>query len=528
MTSEQPYKSGATSPGHDGDAGAELALTEITKHFGPIQAVSGVTLTIARGEVHGLVGENGAGKSTLGKMIAGVIQPDSGQMLLDGRLVKFGSAAAALHQGVAIISQELAVVPQRTVAENVLLGVEPRRGPLLDARALRRRFAEINEEAGFTLPGDAPLGSLRKSEQQQAEILRALARGARLIVMDEPTAALGADEGKRVIGLARRLAAEGRTIILVSHHLAEVLEASDRISVLRDGQLVRTGIAADETPESLVTAMIGRAVKSEFPPKVTVPKAGVPALRVSHLTSRTGLRDVNLEIWPGEILGIAGLVGSGRSELARAIFGADAYDGQIEIGGQAAAIRSVRDAIRAGVVMLPESRKELGLLLGRSVTENVSLPHLPKLTRWSAIRRRQEHRTIEPMLASVGVRSSAASQPVQNLSGGNQQKVMFAKWLLMSPRIFLADEPTQGVDIGARAAIYELIVDLAARGMAVLLISSELEEVVGLAHRVLVMRAGEIVTEVADGTATADTILGHAFATKSNQQAEVPNGRATS
>jgi ABC-type sugar transport system ATPase subunit len=496
-------------------AGADLALTEIRKQFGPIYAVRGVTLTIKHGEVHGLVGENGAGKSTLGKIIAGVIRPDSGQMLLDGRRVRYNSASAALREGVAIISQELAVVPQRTVAENVFLGVEPRQGILLDTKALRRRFEEISEQAGFNLPGDAPLGSLRKSEQQQAEILRALARGARLIVMDEPTAALGGDESKRVLGLARRLADAGRTIILVSHNLSEVLEVSDRVSVLRDGQLVRTGSSADETPESLVTAMIGRSIMAEFPRRAPVGRVGTPALRVANLNSKSGLRDVSLEIWPGEILGVAGLVGSGRSELARAIFGADKHDGRIEIGGQAVSIRSVRAAIKAGIVMLPERRKEMGLLLGRSVTENITLPHLPRMARWSFLPRGKEQSGIGPMLATVGVRANASGQAVQNLSGGNQQKVMFAKWLLMTPRVFLADEPTQGVDVGATAAIYDLIVSLAAKGMAVLLISSELEEVVGLAHRVLVMRGGEIVKEVSDGTATADSILSHAFAARS-------------
>jgi ABC-type sugar transport system ATPase subunit len=496
------------------NTGAQLTLADITKRFAAVHAIRGVTLTINRGEVHGLVGENGAGKSTLGKIIAGVISPDSGQMDLDGHPVRYNGSAAALRHGVTIIAQELALVPQRTVAENVLLGVEPRQGIFIDQKRVTRRYAELDEQAGFGLPADAPVGSLRKSDQQKVEILRALARGARLIVMDEPTAALGSDESKQLVAITRQLAAEGRTIVFVSHFLTEVLEVCDRVSVLRDGQLVRTGAASNETPESLVTSMIGRAVDVTFPQKARAVNTGDPVLKVKGLNSRSGLRNIDLQLWPGEILGIAGLVGSGRSELARAIFGVDAHDGTVEIQGRPVTLRSARQAVNAGVAMLPESRKELGLVLGRSVAENVTLPHLSRMDRWSFVRRRGETQAVSAVLADVGVRKGVADLAVDNLSGGNQQKVMFAKWLLTSPRIFIADEPTQGVDVGAKAMIYELIVELAAKGMAVLLISSELEEVIGLAHRVLVMRNGEIVNEFSDVTATEDAILTHAFGTK--------------
>jgi ABC-type sugar transport system ATPase subunit len=332
--------------------------------------------------------------------------------------------------------------------------------------------------------------------------------------MDEPTAALGSDESKQLVAITRQLAAEGCTIVFISHFLSEVLQVCDRVSVLRDGQLVRTGTARDETPESLVTSMIGRAVNVTFPHKTQPENAGEPVLEVKGLNSRSGLRNVDLKLWPGEILGIAGLVGSGRSELARAIFGVDSYDGTVEVQGKPVTLRSARQAVDAGIAMLPESRKELGLVLGRSVAENVTLPHLSKMDRWSFVRRGREAQAVSAVLAGVGVREGVTDLAVDNLSGGNQQKVMFAKWLVRSPKIFIADEPTQGVDVGAKAMIYDLIVGLAAKGMAVILISSELEEVVGLAHRVLVMRNGEIVNEFSDLTAAKDDILSHAFGTK--------------
>ncbi len=400
-----------------------------------------------------------------------------------------------------------------TVADNVMLGQEPGRGLAVHRKELRRRFLELSEQVGFSLDPDARLGTLRRSEQQKAEILRAVARDARLIVMDEPTAALSSDEARQLVRVTRRLAAEGRTIVFVSHHLDEVLAVCDTITVLRDGKYVRTGSSKTETPDSLVTSMTGNSLASEYPPKSKQARTGTPALRVSNLSSSTGLKGIDLEIWPGEVLGIAGLVGSGRSELARAIFGADPHDGTIEINGEKTRIGSVRRAIDAGIAMLPENRKELGLMLDRSVTENVSIPQLPRLARFSKVRKRLEQSSVDEMLAKVGVRASAAHAAVGTLSGGNQQKVMFAKWLMTGPRIFIADEPSQGVDVGARARIYELIADMAHQGMAVLIISSELEEVIGLANRVLVMRKGQIVSELADGSVHPDAILAHAFGT---------------
>jgi ABC-type sugar transport system ATPase subunit len=493
--------------------GLALAVEGIEKRYGAIRALKGVSLTVEPGEVRGLVGENGAGKSTLGKVVAGVVAADAGEIRIDGSPLRLRSAADALAHGISIVAQELAVVPHMTVAENVMLGQEPRRGVSVNQKELLARFSTLSEQVGFSLDPGARLGTLRRSEQQKAEILRAVARGARLIVMDEPTAALSSDEARQLVAVTRRLAAEGRTIVFVSHHLDEVLAVCDNITVLRDGRYVRTGSSRNETPDSLVASMMGQSLASEYPAKSTPIRTGTPALRVSNLSSSTGLASIDLEIWPGEVLGIAGLVGSGRSELARAIFGADPHDGTIEIDGEKVRIGSVRRAIDAGIAMLPENRKELGLMLDRSVTENISIPQLPRLARLSRVRKRLERDSVDAMLAKVGVRASAAHAAVGTLSGGNQQKVMFAKWLMTAPRIFIADEPSQGVDVGARARIYELIADMARQGMAVLIISSELEEVIGMANRVLVMRKGRIVSELADGSVHADVILRHAFGT---------------
>jgi simple sugar transport system ATP-binding protein/ribose transport system ATP-binding protein len=494
--------------------GAALSVSDVHKRYGALHALKGVSLTVGSGEVRGLVGENGAGKSTLGKIIAGAATADSGRISLDGGPVHYRTAVSALNHGLAMIAQELAVVPSLTVAENVMLGQEPRHWAFTDRKQLRDRFGEICDRVGFFLPPDARLGSLRRSDQQKAEILRAVARDARLIVMDEPTAALSSDDARRLLAVTRRLADEGRTIIFVSHHLKEVLEVCDDVTVLRDGQIVHTRASNIESPASLVTAMIGTPLGAEFPEKVVPERVGEPALRVSHLASSAGVIDATFEVWPGEVVGIAGLVGSGRSELARAVFGADRHTGTIEVAGREVRIKSVRNAIASGIAMLPENRKDLGLLLGRSVAENVSLPRSAVQARSPFLRRRREHRDVAALLSQVGVRNSALRASAGSLSGGNQQKVMFAKWLMTSPRIFIADEPTQGVDIAAKSRIYELIAELTRRGMAVVLISSELEEVIGLAHRVLVMRRGCIVHELAGAAITASDVLTRAFDTE--------------
>jgi simple sugar transport system ATP-binding protein/ribose transport system ATP-binding protein len=492
-----------------------VALDGISKRFGGVQALADISLEIAAGMIHALVGENGAGKSTLGKIVAGVYTPDTGTMLIEGEAVSYHSPRDALADGVTMIAQELMLVPQRSVIENVFLGSAPNRRGVVTTRPMNGQYADLCARAGFDLPAEATVGALRVADQQKVEILRALARDARLIVMDEPTAALTADESERLFDIIRGLRASGTTIVFVSHFLKEVLALSDTVTVLRDGRLIRTAAARDETPESLVTAMLGQSMEVTFPDKAPAPPADAPVvLSVRDLSRRGAIEGVSFDVREGEILGLAGLIGSGRTEVARAIFGADRRDsGEITLDGRALNVRTPRHAIRAGIAMLPESRKDQGLLMRSSITRNVTLPHLTEVSEAGVMKPLGERRQVADMTKRVDVRASHLNAWISTLSGGNQQKVLFAKWLFRRPRVLLADEPTRGVDIGAKRTIYELIQSLAASGMAVVLISSEVEEVLGLAHRVLVLRGGAVVAELDGDEATEDDVLHAAFAT---------------
>ena len=480
-----------------------------------MQALSGIDLEIERGKIHALVGENGAGKSTLGKIVAGVHRPDEGQLWVDGRRVTYNSPRDALRDGLTIITQEPTLVPHRSVLENVFLGLESSSAGVVDRRKLRRRYADLVEKADIQLPANAHTASLRVADQQKVEILRAIAREARLVVMDEPTSALTTDESSRLFDVVRRLRERGTTIIYVSHLLEEVLALVDTVTVLRDGKLVRTAPAAEESPELLVTAMLGRSMELNFPEKMFPADDAPVVISVRKLSRPPSVHNVSFEIRAGEILGLAGLIGSGRSEVARATFGADrAASGEIELAGRRVRIRSPRNGVHAGIALLPEDRKTQGLLMLRSIVDNVTLPHLGQVSRLGVVGRRGERKAAVAMMDRVDVRAKGPAARVNTLSGGNQQKVLFAKWLFNPPTVFIADEPTRGVDVGAKRAIYNLIQSLAAEGKAVLLISSEHEEILGLAHRVLVMRSGRIVAELDRDAMSEEAILRAAFARK--------------
>jgi simple sugar transport system ATP-binding protein/ribose transport system ATP-binding protein len=521
-------------PEHPGRQGAHVELRDVSRSFGGARALEAVSLQIARGSIHALVGENGAGKSTLGKIISGVIAPDHGQLLISGQPARFHAPREALARGIVLIAQEMSIAPALTVAQNVFLAVEPRRGGFLARRQLRQRYQELTASAGFELNGDAPAGRLRTADQQKVEILRALARRAELIVMDEPTAALSQPDVVRLHEVIRGLAAAGTTVVLVSHFLHEVLELADQVTVLRDGRVVRTAAAAEETEETLLNAMLGRSLGATFPAKQPVTAGAPPVLSVLGLRA-PGVADVSLEIRAGEIVGLAGLVGAGRSELARALYRASrATAGTVRVTGGSGSgqpggrwrpagwfrQQSPRDALRDGVAMIPESRKEHGLLLGRSITENVSLASLGQVSRLGLVARRAERRAVGRMLGQVDVRGPGQAAPAAALSGGNQQKLLFARVLLRRPRLLIADEPTRGVDVGAKRAIYDLLASLAAGGLGVLLISSDIEEVLGLAHRVLVMRGGRIVAGLTGDDMTEAAILGAAFGSGETGTAE--------
>ena len=495
-------------PDHPGLQGAHVELRDIGKSFGAARALEAVSLQIARASIHALVGENGAGKSTRGTIVSGVIPPDHGEMLLGGEPVRLRSPREAIARGIVLIAQELSLVPALSVAENVLLGTEPRRA------ALRRRYAELAGSVGFELDGDAPAGRLRTADQQKVEILRALSRDAGLIVMDEPTAALSRPDAARLHEIIRRLAGSGTTIVLVSHFLREVLDLAQEVTILSDGRVVRTGNAADETEQSLLNAMRGRSLGATVLAKRPAGGEAPVVLSVAGL-SAAGVSNVSLKVRAGEIVGLAGLVGAGRTELARAVQGASPVTaGTVSVGGGRELRQgSIRRALAAGLMMIPESRQEQGLLPRRSVTENVSLASLGQFSRLGFVRGRAERGAVGRMLGQVDVRAPSQAAPVSTLSGGNQQKLLFARMLLGGPRVLVADEPTRGVDVGAKRAIYDLLTSLAADGLGVLLISSDVEEILGLAHRVLVMRRGRITAELSDGDLTEAAILGAAFDT---------------
>ncbi|MES1212567.1 MAG: sugar ABC transporter ATP-binding protein [Leifsonia sp.] len=493
-------------------AGAPQLFVELRgagKTFGGTPVLTDIDLVIQPGEVHALVGENGAGKSTISKIISGVYTADSGTLVVNGAEVAFGSPREALEQGIATIAQELALVPALTVAENVFLGREPQSLGFLGRRTLRRRFVELAAGTGFDLNPDATVGSLRTADQQKVEILRALARGASFIIMDEPTAALSGHDAELLHGIIRRLAASGHTVLLISHFLSEVLELADTVTVLRDGRVIRTGPAADETEASLIEGMLGRALSSVFPDKAPEPSTGREVLVVTDLVA-PGVNGVSLSVRAGEIVGLAGLVGAGRSEIAHAIFGAVRRSGSVTVDGVEGG-STVPAALSSGIFLIPESRKEQGLVLGRPIRQNVTLSNLDQVSAGGWMLANKEHSTAKRMLERVRVRGDDR-RDVASLSGGNQQKVLFARALQRTPKVLIADEPTRGVDVGSRRAIYDLIVEQAAQGIGVLVISSDVEEVLGLAHRILVIRAGRIVAELSGEDLTEQNVITAAFA----------------
>ncbi|MBL5974907.1 MAG: sugar ABC transporter ATP-binding protein [Candidatus Leucobacter sulfamidivorax] len=487
-------------------------LSGIHKRFGGVAALSDVSVDIEAGTVHAFVGENGAGKSTLGKVLSGTYTPDGGTIRVRGELHSFSSPHDAIEAGIATIQQEIALVPGRTVIENVFLGREPSTLGLVRTRRLRAEFQELIERTGFDLPPDALVRDLRIADQQKVEILRAIARDASLIILDEPTAALTPDETASLMAVIASLKREGVTIVYVSHFLDEVLAVSDNITILRNGRLVRTVPARSETKASLIHGMLGREVSDEF---ATRPEPGADrgtVLRASGITTGTGVKNVSLEVREGEILGIAGLVGAGRSELLRGLFGADPLaSGEVSVRGRAVRLTGPGSAIAAGIALISEDRKADGLLLRRSLKENISLVVLRQLSRLGFVSRRRERRHVVKSLEELDIRPAIPEREVGLFSGGNQQKALFAKWLAREPQVLLVDEPTRGVDIGAKFAIYEILSDWVAQGRSMVVVSSEVEELLGLADRILVMRQGSIVAEFPREDATQENIMAAAF-----------------
>ncbi len=489
----------------DGHSGALLALRGISKSFLGVGVLHEVDLDVAAGEVHAVVGENGAGKSTLMKIVSGGYAPDAGTITLAGQPQVFGSPRDAQRAGVGIIHQEFNLLPERTVAENVYLGHEPVRRGLVDRRqmlaATRRLLATIGET---TLPADAPVGRLSVAQQQVVEIVKALALDARLIIMDEPTAALADHEVALLYRLVRRLQEQGIGILYVSHRLTEVFDLSSRITVLKDGRRVTTVPTADTTADELVRHMVGRELSHYYPPRATPQDIGEVRLTVRAGGNRK-LRDIDLTLRAGEVLGVGGLQGSGRSALARALFGVAPFTaGEVVVDGTPTRLRSPRTAMRAGVAYVSEDRKGEGIVARQSVLDNALLASRAVF----ALRTGRAARTVRvrELLAAVEVRSAGDQQEIRYLSGGNQQKVVLARWLAVNPRILLFDEPTRGIDGGAKSAIHDLLRRLARDGAAVLMISSDLPELLGMSDRMIVMRDGRIAGELPAGATEEDVV----------------------
>ena len=482
-----------------------LRLTGIGKSFLGVRVLADVDLDVRPGEVHAVVGENGAGKSTLMKIISGVYVPDGGTVELDGGAVSFRNPRDAQRAGIGIIHQEFNLLPERTVAENVFLGHEPVRRGLVDRRAMRERTAELLAAAGETSFDPAvKVGRLGVAQQQVVEIVKALALDARLLIMDEPTAALADHEVELLYALVRRLQQRGIGLLYVSHRLTEVFDLSDRITVLKDGRRVTTLDTAGTTVDQLVKHMVGRELAGYFPPKAVPGDLGAVRLSV-HNGSNHKLRGVDVRLRAGEILGIGGLQGSGRSALARALFGADPFTtGTVELDGAPVQLRSPRAAVRAGIAYVTEDRKGEGIVGGQSVLDNALLAGRAVFPVW----RGRGSRTVKvrELLAAVEVHAAGDDQEVRFLSGGNQQKVVLARWLALAPKILLFDEPTRGIDVGAKSAIHDLVRKLARDGAAVLMISSELPELLGMSDRIVVMRDGAVAGELPAGAGEEDVV----------------------
>ena len=495
-----------------GEIKSMLTLSGVSKHFGGATALSDVSITFEAGKIHSLVGENGAGKSTLGKILLGVHQPDEGTVSLDNQTVHIRTPALGNSLGLVGIAQELSLLKNRTVTDNIALGREVTRGPFVDAKATRASVINTMERYDMHLDPDALAGTLPMAEQQKVEILRALNRDARLIVFDEPTARLASHEAKQLLSLVKRLAKTGKAIVYVSHFLEEVLETSDHISILRNGKLVRTADATNETCDTLVMGVTGQKLQNQFP-SVPAPDAlTTPVLKVESLSSTGLFEDVTFDIRPGEILGLSGLVGAGRSDLALSIYGAlPATNGRVTLGGQDISNLSIRDRIIRGMAFVPESRRDQGLMMHRSILENASLPHLDKYNGLLGINKRAERTEVDNRCQETSVKHDGLNRHVETLSGGNQQKILFARAAIGQPSLLIADEPTRGVDVGAKRGIYDLIASLAAKGEAILLISSEIEEIMGLSHRVLVMSRGKIAAELSGDKLTEKAVMEAAF-----------------
>jgi len=484
-----------------------VEMKQITKTFPGVVALDDVTFACCPGEVHAVVGENGAGKSTLMKILAGVYVPDSGEIGLGGENVRIPSPHAAQQLGISIIYQELNLLPDLNVAQNVFLGRESRgRLGLVNEREQEAKAQAVLHRLGVDIDPRERLGRLSVAQQQMVEIAKALSLNARVVIMDEPSATLGGKDLERLFEVIKALKQQGVAVIYISHRIAEIFEIADRVTVFKDGKVVGTSkVSAIDRP-TLVRMMIGRSLSETFPRRAE--QLGEEVLRIKGLRVGDRLKDINLVVHAGEVVGISGLVGAGRTELAQAIFGTRRIDGgTVEMKGKRVSIGDPRRALHYGIGYLSEDRNAEGLVMGQSVRENEALPSLDRRQRWGVVDQKAEQEVVRATSESLHLRTPSLGADVENLSGGNRQKVVLAKWLISGPELLIFDEPTRGIDVGAKAEIWQLMRDLANQGKGVLMISSELPEVIGMSDRVVVMHRGRIVGELAGGTATEEAVM---------------------
>jgi len=492
---------------HNPSTDALVELRDAFKAYGAVQALRDGSLTLRPGEVRALMGENGAGKSTLVKVLGGVVRRDAGEMLVDGGPVDFGSPHDARDAGIAVIYQEPTLFPDLSIAENVVMGYHPL-GALrrIDRGEMHRRVQELLDRLGVRLDPERPVRGLSIADQQIVEIAKALSFEARVLIMDEPTAALSGPEVERLFAVVRTLREEGAAVLFISHRLEEVFAICDTVTVMRDGAVVHDARIADMTPDDMVRRMVGRELGALFPKQDA--KVGEAVLQVHRLTREGVFFDVSFEVRAGEIVALAGLVGAGRSEVARAIFGIDKPDaGHVEVAGQRLAPGRPLSAMRAGIGFVPEDRRQQGLVMDLSIARNATITRMGALSRLGLIRGASENRLAREWATRLQLKFHRLDNPAGFLSGGNQQKVVLAKWLATEPKLLILDEPTRGIDVGTKAEVHRLMSELAGRGLAVLMISSELPEVLGMADRVLVMHEGRLTAELSRSEADEETVI---------------------
>ncbi len=484
-----------------------LEMTGISKAFPGVKALEGVNLRLYPGTVTALIGENGAGKSTLVKILTGVYVPDEGRIVLGGEPIAIPNAEAAFHRGITATHQETVLFDDLTVTENIFLG-HPLLGRfgLLDWKAMRARARSILGELEVDLDPDTRLRDLAIARKHLVAIARALSVDARIVIMDEPTASLSYKEVEELYGIVRKLKREGKAILFISHKFEEIFKIADRYAVFRDGQSVGEGLVSQATPAGLIALMVGRTVDHIFP-KVEVP-IGEVVFAAEKLSNATEFADISFDLRRGEILGFYGLVGSGRSELMQALFGVSRpASGRIVLDGKQIAIRSPADAVNAGIVYVPEERQRQGVVLALPVFENMTLPSLGRITRKGFLNLAREFELSRRYASRLDLRAASLSQDVGTLSGGNQQKVVIGKWLATEPRVIILDEPTKGIDVGSKAAVHAFMSELTANGLAVVMVSSEIPEILGMADRVIVMRQGRIASRFDRQGLTAETLV---------------------